>query len=147
MLPPSHAESKKYLDFLSVSPDTLVQQVSGPGAMSLILANDALSLGYLGSNIAFDGRTGFRRTGLYMMPMDLDTSGRIEDREFIYDDLKTFTKAVNAGLYPEALLIPYTCEPGLAMQAESNSRDFISWYKTNGSGACLRAGFIFPDFP
>lgn len=132
----------KYESYLGVKSDSAIRLPSSE-AMYLSVLNDPLALGYLNSSMAYDPKTGFRRQGLYILPLDHDSSGSISDKEFIYDELRMLERAINEGRYPDALVCRYYLAYRYDSDAESMNA-FLNWLDSNSDRICRKAGFFAP---
>lgn len=132
----------KYESYLGVKSDS-ANRLPSSEAMYLSIINDPLALGYLNSSVAFDPKTGFRRSGLYILPLDQDSSGSISDMEFIYDELRMLERAINEGRYPDALVSRYYLAYRNDADAESINT-FLKWLDSNSVRICHKAGFFAP---
>jgi phosphate transport system substrate-binding protein len=70
-----------------------------PGIADAIKA-DPLGLGYNNVIYVYDIQTRLKYEGMEVLPIDLDESGKIEDRESYYHHLDTLMEAIRNGTYP-----------------------------------------------
>lgn len=64
------------------------------------LSNDPGGLGYCSILGAYDLQTGLKKKGIYILPMDLNADGTINDNEQYYDKLSILSDAVMNGKLP-----------------------------------------------
>jgi DNA-binding transcriptional LysR family regulator len=135
--------SNRFFSWLGIQPQNSLE-LSGAEEMTQILMKDTFGLGQLWSSDFYDPQTGFRKPGLYALPLDLDSSGMIEDAEHIYDDIRMFSKALYNNAYPSELSTTYY----LAVSSEGHNKalaEFIKWLQLEGADACRALGYSRPS--
>jgi phosphate transport system substrate-binding protein len=111
-----------------------------PGLADAIL-RDRLGIGYNNVNYAYDAKTLRPVNGLAVVPIDIDGSGKLDDRENIYATRDDLTRAIGAGIYPS----PPARELFLVSKgrpARPVALEFLRWILTDGQAFVSETGYI-----
>jgi hypothetical protein len=68
------------------------------------VSNMPLAIGFCSHTLAYDPASGLRRQGIYILGIDANNSGFLENEELIYDDIGELEVAVKNNLAPEKLV-------------------------------------------
>jgi phosphate transport system substrate-binding protein len=124
--------NKKQEDLLGIG-------VFGDPGIAEAVAKDPLGIGYNNLGYAYDAASGKPVTGLVMLPVDANDSGRAEADE-VLDTKSKAIQAVASGKYPSpparALNVVTKGKPSGLVQ------DFIVWAMTDGQKFVDSAGYI-----
>jgi len=99
------------------------------------------AIGYCSIMDAYNLQTGFRKEGLYILPIDFNANGTIEDNEQIYDKYTLITNAVVTGKLAtppsrSLYIVTKTKPEGVLLKA------FIEWVLTIGQNYTPSMGYI-----
>lgn len=99
------------------------------------------AIGYCSIMDAYNLQTGFRKEGLYILPIDFNANGTIEDNEQIYDKYALITNAIVTGKLAtppaRALYIVTKTKP-----AGDLLKAYIEWVLTIGQNYTPSMGYI-----
>jgi phosphate transport system substrate-binding protein len=121
--------------------------VAGDPAIADAVRKDKNAIGYNNTLFVYDIKTGEKISGMEVVPIDLNTNGRIDDSEHFYTDLATFLDAVNAGRFPSPPARHlYFITKGRPHKQEI--LDFFKWVLTDGQKLVHQDGYVplHPDF-
>lgn len=68
------------------------------------ILNIPISIGFCSHTISYDPQSKLRRQGIYIIGIDYNNSGTLNDEELIYDELSDLKKAVKKGEAPSELV-------------------------------------------
>lgn len=111
------------------------------------ILNNTGGIGFIGSHLAYNSTSGFRKDGLYIIPVDLDNTNTLEDEELLYDNLKQLSGNVDKGLIPKQLIRQHYMVYNASSEHIDMIRLFIDWIKENGINYYSRLGFFAPVLP
>jgi phosphate transport system substrate-binding protein len=114
--------------------------VSGDPGIAEAVKNDPLGIGYNNVNFAYDPMTGKPIDGLMIVPLDLNSDGKIETNEKFYQTRTELLHAIDTGTYPspparELNLVARNSFSGL-------TKDFVRWILTDGQQYVSENGYI-----
>jgi len=116
--------------------------VYGDPGIADAVRRDLLGIGYNNVNFAYDAKTLRPVSGLAVVPIDLDGSGRIEDSEQCYATRDDLTRAIAKNLYPS----PPARELYLVAKGKPASPgatvEFLRWILTDGQEFVSETGYI-----
>jgi len=115
-----------------------------PGIASAV-KNDILGIGYNNVGYVYDLQTRRPYEGLQVIPLDIDSNGRIDPEEDFYSTLDELNKAIREGLYPSPPARPLYF---VAKEKPSNPAivEFLRWVLTEGQQYVEAAGYVpLPD--
>lgn len=121
--------------------DLLGVGVYGDPGLAEAVKQDDLGIGYNNINYAYDTRTKAQVSGIRILPIDLDYSGRIDSTENFYDNRDAIIAAIAAGNYPSppARDLHFVCQ---GRPEKRVVREFIRWVLTDGQAYVTEAGYI-----
>jgi len=115
--------------------------IFGDPGLAEAVSKDPNGIGFNNTNYTFDIKTGKKRPGIEVMPIDINGNGIIDPEENFYDDLNDLLKAVGNSIYPSP--------PARELYFVSNGRpvkkaclDYIKWILTDGQKYVLEAGYV-----
>lgn len=114
--------------------------VSGDPGIAEAVKNDPLGTGYNNVNFAYDPATGKPVEGMMIVPLDLNTNGKIDPDEDFYATRAELLHAIDTGVYPS----PPARELNLVARNTFSgpSRDFVQWILTDGQQYVAESGYI-----
>lgn len=126
---------KKQEDLLGVG-------VFGDPGLAQAVKRDALGLGFNNIGYAYDAKTKQQVKGLRVVPIDINTNGKIDDDENFYNSMNDLIAAIASGKYPSppARELYFVCKGN-----PKNNRaltGFIKWVLSDGQKFVHEAGYI-----
>ena len=109
-----------------------------PGLLDAVI-KDPLGIGFNNLNYAFDAETGLPVAGAWVVPVDVNGSGKAEPEE-VYDTKEQAVNGVATGRYPS----PPARDLNLVTQGQPQGlvKDLIAWILTDGQEFVGEAGYI-----
>ena len=98
-------------------------------------------IGFNNTNYVYDIKTGKKRPGMEVMPIDINDNGVIDSGEDFYDSLNDLLKAVGSGIYPS----PPARELYFVSKGKPTKKatvDFMRWTLNEGQKFVLEAGYV-----
>jgi len=97
------------LDYLAAFAGLKKEQIKADDVIAekdvpINVGNMPVSIGFCSHTLAYDHASGLRRQGIYILGIDANNSGFLENEELIYDDMKELEVAVKNNLAPEKLV-------------------------------------------
>jgi len=115
--------------------------VYGDPGLAEAVRRDPLSIGFNNINYAYDAKTKKPLSGIVILPIDLDGSGKIELEESFYKDRDAITTAIAQGKYPSP--------PARDLYLVSKNRpqkpllvEFLRWVLNEGQNFVAETGYI-----
>jgi phosphate transport system substrate-binding protein len=115
--------------------------VYGDPGLAEAVRRDALSIGFNNINYAYDSKTLKPLSGIMVLPIDLDGSGKIEPAEDFYQNRDAITAAIARGAYPSP--------PARDLYLVSKGRpqkpllvEFLRWVLNEGQNFVAESGYI-----
>ena len=115
--------------------------VYGDPGLAEAVRRDPLSIGFNNINYAYDAKTKKPLSGIVILPIDLDGSGKIEPEESFYQDRDAITMAIAQGKYPSP--------PARDLYLVSKNRpqkpllvEFLRWVLNEGQNFVAETGYI-----
>lgn len=106
-----------------------------------VVFSNPLALGFFSSSLVFNSNTGFKNTNMYVLPIDFNEDGLINDDEHIYDNLEAFNTAVREKKYfPELERNIY-----IVVHKDNDSpivTNFLQWIYGKGQNFIHESSFI-----
>lgn len=130
---------KQFLGLESLSGKATRVQTSTEMISHITSENGAI--GYCSIMDAYDLQSGFRKAGLYILPLDYNANGTIEDAEQYYDKFVLVSNAVMTGKMPT----PPARELYLVTKGKPQTdlaKAFIKWVLTIGQNYMPPMGYI-----
>jgi len=120
--------------------DLIGVAVYGDPGLAEAVRQDPLGIGYNNLNFAYAAATGKPVAGIRILPLDLNTNGRLDEAENFYDTKGELMEAIATGIYPSpparALNLVTSGQPtGL-------TRAFMVWILTEGQRYVEEVGYI-----
>lgn len=126
---------KKQEDLLGVG-------VFGDPGLAQAVKRDPLGIGYNNIGYAYDASTRKQIKGLKVVPIDLNSNGKIDTDENFYDSLNDLIVAISSGKYPS----PPARELYFVMKGSPVNNKvltgFIKWVLSDGQKFVHEAGYI-----
>jgi phosphate transport system substrate-binding protein len=111
-----------------------------PGLADAV-ANDVNGIGFNNTIYAYDIKTGNKRPGIEIIPIDINENGKIDSNEAVYNTFSDILKAIKDGVYPSP--------PSRELYFVSNGKpkkevviNFIKWCLTDGQKFVTEAGYV-----
>lgn len=117
-----------------------VQVFGDPGIASAV-RGDKSSIGYNNVGFAYDISTRKFNEGIIVVPLDLNSDGKIDATENFYDCLDSLNAAIRKGLYPE----PPARDLYLITKGKPENEiviEFMKWILTDGQKFVDKAGYV-----
>jgi phosphate transport system substrate-binding protein len=115
--------------------------VYGDPGLAEAVRRDPLGIGFNNINYAYDAKTLKPLSGIVVLPIDLDGSGKIEPTESVYRDRDAITTAIARGVYPSP--------PARDLYLVSKGRpqnpllvEFLRWVLNEGQKFVPETGYI-----
>jgi phosphate transport system substrate-binding protein len=130
---------KKQEDLLGVG-------VFGDPGLAQAVKKDPLGIGFNNIGYAYDAKTKQQVKGLKVVPVDLNSNGKIDDDENFYNSMNDIIAAIASGKYPSppARELYFVCKGN-----PKNNKvltEFIKWVLSDGQKFVHEAGYIaLPD--
>lgn len=105
------------------------------------VAKNKNGIGYCSMMSAYDKKTGLRKEGIYILPIDFNKNGIIDDAEHLYDNYKQISNAVSSGKMPFPPGREYHIVTS-GKPAPGAVQDFVKWLLTIGQNLMPDAGYI-----
>ena len=118
--------------------------IYGDPGFAEAVSKDPNGIGFNNTNYVYDIKTGKKRPGMEVMPIDIDGNGVIDSGESFYDSLNDLLKAVGSGIYPSPPARElYFVSKGKPIKKAT--LDFIRWTLNEGQKFVLEAGYVPMD--
>jgi phosphate transport system substrate-binding protein len=122
--------------------DLLGVGVFGDPGLAQAVKKDPLGIGYNNIGYAYDARSRQQLKGMKVVPLDLNSNGKIDPDEDFYNSMNDLMAAIASGKYPS----PPARELFFVMKGNPGSNktltDFIRWVLTDGQKYVDEAGYI-----
>jgi phosphate transport system substrate-binding protein len=126
---------KKQEDLLGVG-------VFGDPGLAQAVKKDPLGIGFNNLGYAYDATTKKQVKGLRVVPLDLNSNGRIDTNENFYNSMNDIIAAIASGKYPS----PPARELYFVVKGNPKTNkilsEFIRWVLTDGQKFVHEAGYI-----
>jgi phosphate transport system substrate-binding protein len=121
--------------------DLLGSGVFGDPGLALAVKNDPVGIGFNNIGYAFDHNTRKQIQGIRIIPLDLNSNGKIDANESFYNTLDEIVEAIAQGKYPSPPARDlYFITKGKPQQPAV--KEFIRWALTDGQKYVKDAGYI-----
>ena len=115
--------------------------IFGDPGLAEAVAKDAGGIGFNNTNFVYDIKTGLKRPGIEVLPIDINGNGTIEPEEDFYDKLDLVLKSIADGVYPSPPARElYFVSKGKPVKQQV--LDFIKWTLTDGQKFVAEAGYV-----
>lgn len=115
--------------------------IFGDPGVAEAVAHDPTSIGFCNCNYAYDVKTGKKRAGVEIAPIDINENGLIDPEEDFYADFGLVLKAIAGGIYPSPPARELYFVAKGKPQKESVLQ-FIRWTLTEGQKFITEAGYV-----
>ncbi len=118
--------------------------IYGDPGLAEAVAKDPAGIGFNNTIFIYDIKTGTKRPGIEVIPIDINGNGTIDPYENFYDTFDAILKAVANGIYPSppARELYFVSKGKPTKQATLN---FIKWTLTDGQKFVKEAGYVLID--
>jgi phosphate transport system substrate-binding protein len=115
--------------------------IFGDPGLADAVASDRYGVGYNNTIFLYDIRTGKKRQGIEVIPIDINGNGKIDPEEEVYDTFSDILGAIADRVYP------YPPARELYLVAGGRPRkqsvvDFLRWTLTEGQKYVAEAGYV-----
>jgi phosphate transport system substrate-binding protein len=115
--------------------------IFGDPGLAEAVTKDIKGVGFNNTIYAYDIKTGKKRDGIEIIPIDINGNGQIDPEENFYDTFDQILKAIADGIYPSP--------PSRELYFVANGKpqkevviDFIKWCLTEGQQFVTEAGYV-----
>ncbi|MCF8373733.1 MAG: substrate-binding domain-containing protein [Bacteroidales bacterium] len=115
--------------------------IFGDPGIAEAVAKDPTSIGFSNCNYAYDVKTGKKRAGVEVAPIDINENGTLDPEEDFYYDFSLVLKAIAGGIYPSPPARELYFVAKGKPQKESVLQ-FIRWTLTDGQKFIAEAGYV-----
>lgn len=115
--------------------------IFGDPGLAEVVVKDPLGIGYNNTIYVYDVKTGIKRVGAEVIPIDINSNGMIDPEEAVYDTFDAILKAIAQGVYPS----PPARELYFVANGKPQKKavtDFIRWTLTEGQKYVQEAGYV-----
>lgn len=115
--------------------------IYGDPGLAEAVSKDPVGIGYNNTIFAYNAKTGKKRDGIEIIPIDINSNGRIDSEEDFYDSFYQLQQAIAQGIYPS----PPSRELYFVAKGKPQKQatlDFIRWTLTTGQAYVKEAGYI-----
>ncbi len=114
--------------------------VNGDSGLAQAVREDKLGIGYNNIGFAYDANTKKPVEGIEIIPLDLNSNGKIDENENFYDTMDKIVEAIGTGNYPS----PPARDLNLVTKGKPNGivNDFIKWTLTDGQQYIPEQGYV-----
>jgi phosphate transport system substrate-binding protein len=115
--------------------------IYGDPGLAEAVSRDPNGIGFNNTNYVYDIKTGKKRPGMEVMPIDINGNGVIDSTESFYDSLNDLLKAVGSEIYPS----PPARELYFVSRGKPTKKatvDFMRWTLNEGQKFVLEAGYV-----
>jgi phosphate transport system substrate-binding protein len=115
--------------------------IYGDPGLAEAVSKDPNGIGFNNTNYMYDIKTGKKRPGMEVIPIDINGNGVIDYGESFYDSLNDLLKAVGNGIYPSPPARElYFVSKGKPIKKAT--LDFMRWTLNEGQKFVLEAGYV-----
>jgi phosphate transport system substrate-binding protein len=115
--------------------------IFGDPGLADAVAKDKLGVGFNNTIYAYDIKTGMKRDGIEIIPIDINGNGMIDPEENFYNTFDEILKAIGNGIYPSP--------PARELYFVANGKpqkdvvlEFIKWCLIDGQQFVTEAGYV-----
>ena len=142
-LPADSYETKAWASYFNSSSDSILgEEVATSSDIIEKVINNASGIGYCSSAFVFDYSTKLKKRDLYILPIDFNKNGVIDDDEHIYDDFEMFNRAIVTNKYPIIRNIQIIAEN---KPTEEYKIVFVKWLLTKGQSQITKLCYTAID--
>ena len=115
--------------------------IFGDPGLAEAVAKDDAAIGFNNTNYVYDIRSGAKRPGMEIAPIDINGNGSIDPEENFYDRVELVLKSIADGVYPS----PPARELYFVSKGKPTKKvvvEFIKWALTDGQKFVAEAGYV-----
>ncbi len=115
--------------------------IFGDPGLAEAVSKDPVGIAFNNTIFAYDIKTGEKRVGIEVIPIDINGNGKIDPEEDFYDSFEQILKAIANGIYPA----PPARELYFVSKGKPEKEatiDFIKWTLTKGQAFVKEAGYV-----
>jgi phosphate transport system substrate-binding protein len=115
--------------------------IYGDPGLAEAVSKDPTGIGFNNTIFAYNAKTGKKRDGIEIIPIDMNSNGKIDPEENFYDSFYDLQQAIAQGIYPS----PPSRELYFVAKGKPQKQatlDFIHWTLTTGQSYIKDAGYI-----
>lgn len=115
--------------------------IYGDPGLAEAVSKDLVGIAYNNTIFAYDIKTGAKREGIEIIPIDINENGKIDPEEDFYDAFDKLLQAIANGVYPT----PPARELYFVAKGKPHKKatlDFIKWTLTKGQIYVKEAGYV-----
>lgn len=115
--------------------------IFGDPGLAEAVSIDPSGIGFNNTIFIYDIKTGLKRNGMEVCPIDLNNNGTIDPEECLYNSFKEILAAIANGNYPS----PPARELFLVAKGKPQKQsviDFLKWILTSGQQYVEEAGYV-----
>lgn len=115
--------------------------VYGDPGLSMAVKNDPYGIGYNNMAYAYDYKSKKQLPGIFVLPIDLNSNGKIDPNENFYNSMDQLIDAITAGKYPSppARDLLFVIKGNITNPA---AKEFIRWVLNEGQKFVRESGYI-----
>ncbi len=138
--------AESWADYFNMRQDNLkgIGMMGDPGIADAV-KKDVNGIGFNNPQYIFDVQSGNKITGIEILPLDVNSNGKIDSTENFYSDLSGVENATLNGNYPSPPVrdLYFVCKQKPTNQVII---DYFKWVLTNGQQFIKNAGYVaLPD--
>nr|WP_319573425.1 PstS family phosphate ABC transporter substrate-binding protein [uncultured Draconibacterium sp.] len=115
--------------------------IYGDPGLAEAVSKDPLGIAFNNTIFAYDIKTGAKREGVDVIPIDINSNGRIDPNENFYNSFDNILQAIANGVYPA----PPARELYFVAKGKPQKKavlNFIKWTLTKGQAFVKEAGYV-----
>ncbi len=115
--------------------------IYGDPGLAEAVSKDPLGIAFNNTIFAYDIKTGSKREGIDVIPIDINSNGRIDPNENFYNSFDNILQAIANGVYPA----PPARELYFVAKGKPQKKavlNFIKWTLTKGQVFVKEAGYV-----
>jgi phosphate transport system substrate-binding protein len=115
--------------------------IFGDPGLAEVVVKDPLGIGYNNTIYVYDVKTGKKREGAEVIPIDINGNGKVDAEEEVYETFPAILGAIAQGVYPS----PPARELYFVANGKPQKKaviDFIRWTLTEGQKYVQEAGYV-----
>jgi phosphate transport system substrate-binding protein len=115
--------------------------IFGDPGLAEAVSKEAGGISYNNTNYVYDIKTGNKRPGMEVVPIDINGNGTIDADENFYDKVELVLKSIADGIYPSPPARElYFVSKGKPLKPQV--LEFIKWTLTDGQKFIAEAGYV-----
>lgn len=115
--------------------------VYGDPGVAQAVSKDILGIGFNNINFAYDPKSKKHIPGIFVLPIDINANGVLDDDENFYSNRDQIVEAIKSGKYPS----PPARDLHFVSQGKPEKevvREFLKWILTDGQKYVYESGYI-----